>query len=225
MTFELGDATASTQAGITQILQLSSGTSLFTGSAGLTFNNRPAFNGGTSGSTAPFSVDSTQVVTNLNADLLDGQQGTFYTNASNIDAGTLAIARGGTNGSATPTAGGAAYGTGTAYAFTAAGTSGQVLTSNGASAPTWQNATAAVNAFDESTDTTCFPLFANNATGSIVIKTDASGLIYDSANERLQSTDVAVKGAVRVENSGSTERFEILYNETTDSLDFTYSAS
>jgi hypothetical protein len=30
-----------------------------------------------------------------------------------------------------------AYGTGTAYAFTAAGTAGQVLTSNGAGAPTW----------------------------------------------------------------------------------------
>jgi hypothetical protein len=51
--------------------------------------------------------------------------------------GTLPIANGGTNSTATPTAGGASYGTGTAYAFTAAGTAGQVLTSNGASAPTW----------------------------------------------------------------------------------------
>jgi hypothetical protein len=49
----------------------------------------------------------------------------------------VAINRGGTNSTATPTAGGAAYGTGTAYAFTAAGTAGQVLTSAGASAPTW----------------------------------------------------------------------------------------
>jgi hypothetical protein len=52
-------------------------------------------------------------------------------------AGTLGIANGGTNGSATPTAGAVAYGTGTAYAFTAAGTAGQVLTSNGAGVPTW----------------------------------------------------------------------------------------
>ena len=52
-------------------------------------------------------------------------------------AGTLAIANGGTNGTATPTAGAVPYGTGTAYAFTAAGTAGQVLQSNGASAPTW----------------------------------------------------------------------------------------
>jgi hypothetical protein len=52
-------------------------------------------------------------------------------------AGTLVIANGGTNGSATPTAYGVAYGTGTAYAFTAAGTTGQVLTATTGSAPTW----------------------------------------------------------------------------------------
>lgn len=51
--------------------------------------------------------------------------------------GTLAIASGGTNGSATPTAGAVAYGTGTAYAFTSAGTAGRVLVSNGTSAPTF----------------------------------------------------------------------------------------
>ena len=55
-------------------------------------------------------------------------------------AGTLAIANGGTNSTATATAGAIAYGTGTAYAFTSAGTTGQVLTSNGASAPTWSSA-------------------------------------------------------------------------------------
>jgi hypothetical protein len=52
-------------------------------------------------------------------------------------SGTLPIANGGTNSTATPTAGGAIYGTGTAYAITAAGTAGFVLTSAGASAPTW----------------------------------------------------------------------------------------
>ena len=48
---------------------------------------------------------------------------------------TLAIAYGGTNSTATPTAGGTGYGTGTAHAYTAAGTSGQALISAGASAP------------------------------------------------------------------------------------------
>jgi hypothetical protein len=55
--------------------------------------------------------------------------------------GLLAIGYGGTNGTATPTAGAIAYGSGTAYAFTSAGTSGQVLTSAGASTPTWTTPT------------------------------------------------------------------------------------
>jgi hypothetical protein len=52
-------------------------------------------------------------------------------------SGTLAVANGGTNGTATPTAGAVAHGTGTAYAFTSAGTAGQVLLSNGSSAPSF----------------------------------------------------------------------------------------
>jgi hypothetical protein len=54
-------------------------------------------------------------------------------------SGTLGIANGGTNSTATPTAGGVGYGTGTANAYTSAGTSGQILTSAGASAPVWAN--------------------------------------------------------------------------------------
>jgi hypothetical protein len=52
-------------------------------------------------------------------------------------ANPLPVASGGTGGSATPTAGGIVYGTGTAQAVSAAGSSGQLLQSNGASAPTW----------------------------------------------------------------------------------------
>jgi hypothetical protein len=59
---------------------------------------------------------------------------------SGLDA-PLPIASGGTNGSSTPTAGAVPYGTGIAYAFTAAGTAGQVLTSNGAGVPTWTTPT------------------------------------------------------------------------------------
>ena len=56
--------------------------------------------------------------------------------------GTLPIANGGTNSTATPTSGGVGYGNGTAHAYTAAGTSGQVLISNGSSAPSWGAVTA-----------------------------------------------------------------------------------
>ena len=58
--------------------------------------------------------------------------------------GTLPIANGGTNSTATATAGGIGYGTGTAHAYTAAGTSGQVLTSAGASAPTWSTPSSGI---------------------------------------------------------------------------------
>jgi hypothetical protein len=58
--------------------------------------------------------------------------------------GTLPIANGGTNGTSTPTAGAVPYGTGTAYAFTSAGTAGEVLTSNGAGAPTWATASSGI---------------------------------------------------------------------------------
>jgi len=56
-------------------------------------------------------------------------------------SGTLPIANGGTNGTSAPTAGAVPYGTGTAYAFSAVGTSGQVLTSAGAGVPTWTTPT------------------------------------------------------------------------------------
>jgi len=48
------------------------------------------------------------------------------------------------NGSNTPTAGGITYGDGTQYANTAAGSSGQVLKSNGSSAPTWGSASTTI---------------------------------------------------------------------------------
>ena len=56
-------------------------------------------------------------------------------------SGVLPIANGGTNTTATPTAYGVAYGTGTAYAFTAAGTTKQALLANTGAAPTWSTLT------------------------------------------------------------------------------------
>jgi hypothetical protein len=58
-------------------------------------------------------------------------------NASNI-----ALNRGGTNASLTAANGAVVYSAASALALTAVGTAGQVLTSNGAGAPTWQEAAA-----------------------------------------------------------------------------------
>lgn len=57
--------------------------------------------------------------------------------------GTVAIANGGTGTSTAPTQYGVIYASSTSgYASTGVGTSGQVLISNGSSAPTWENSTA-----------------------------------------------------------------------------------
>jgi hypothetical protein len=64
----------------------------------------------------------------------------YATSTSALTTGTLPIGSGGTNFTGTPTAGGITYGSGTAFAFTAAGTAGQYLLSNAAGAPTWSSA-------------------------------------------------------------------------------------
>ena len=98
--------------------------------------------GGTSGA-ASWATLSGVAVTSFSAGTTGFTPNTATTGAVTL-AGTLVIANGGTNSTATPTAGGAVYGTGTAYAITAVGTAGQVLTSNGASAPTWTTITSGV---------------------------------------------------------------------------------
>lgn len=63
-------------------------------------------------------------------------QGTTGISVNRI-SGILPVTNGGTGTDSTPTAGSIVYGNGTSFAFTSAGSSGQVLTSNGSGAPTW----------------------------------------------------------------------------------------
>ncbi|MBU1039131.1 hypothetical protein KKC17_02820, partial [Patescibacteria group bacterium] len=60
-------------------------------------------------------------------------------------SGILPISKGGTNSIAVPTSGGVAYGDGAAYQFTATGTAGQILVSDGVNAPVWSNAIPATS--------------------------------------------------------------------------------
>lgn len=57
--------------------------------------------------------------------------------ASDLTSGTLPFARGGTNSSTIGSSGAVAYSTGSAHAFTAVGSSGEILKSSGTGAPIW----------------------------------------------------------------------------------------
>ena len=105
-------------------------------------------------------------------------------------AGTLGIANGGTNGSATPTAGAVAYGTGTAYAFTAAGTAGQVLTSAGAGVPTWATPTTG-------TVTSVSVVSANGFAGTVATATTTPAItLTTSVTGVLKGNGTAISAAV-----------------------------
>lgn len=94
--------------------------------------------------------------------------------AGNISSGTLPIARGGTNSTASPTAGGAVYGNGSAYAITAQGSSGQVLTSNGAAAPTWQTPSASGGTVTDVLDGAGMNFTSFSTSGTITLGTPST---------------------------------------------------
>ena len=101
-------------------------------------------------------------------------------------SGTLPVANGGTNATAAPTAGAVAYGDGSAYAFSAAGTSAQVLLSGGTGSPTWSaqsslavgtatnlaGGTASQLHYQSAAGTTAF--IANGTAGQVLVSAGAS---------------------------------------------------
>jgi hypothetical protein len=111
----------------------------------------------------------------------------------------LPIAMGGTNSSATPTNGGVAYGNGTQYQFSAAGTAGQVLQSNGAAAPTW----VSVNSLIAGLTAQYSVLAADQTNGFATITPSITGysatskiiVTYQSASGPSQAASVSNQGA------------------------------
>ena len=109
----------------------------------------------------------------------------------------VAINRGGTNGTATPTAGGVAYGSGTAYAFTAVGTSGQVLTSAGSGTPTWSTPVAYATVTDDTTTNAVrYPLFAAATSGNLTTEyTSSTRLQFNPSTGLFTATGFSGSGA------------------------------
>lgn len=83
-------------------------------------------------------------------------------------------------GNNTPTAGGAVYGDGTNYASTSAGTSGQVLTSAGSSAPVWANVTVPAGS------TLTSPVINDGYTEEVVTANTGTAYTINLANGTIQ---------------------------------------
>lgn len=196
----------------------------------------PSFALGTSSNQA-HRVSSTKLTFNPSTGILASTgfsgSGSAITaiNAANISTGTLAVARGGTAGNATPTAGAVAYGSGTAYAFTAVGTTGQVLASAAGSAPTWAdqntlsvgsatNATNSTNAnnvaitADSASSGTHYVHFGAVTTGNTPVKISSSGLYFQPSTATL-----TVGGALTVGGNLTVNGTTTTVNSTTTSVD------
>ena len=81
--------------------------------------------------------------------------------------------------------------------FTAAGTTGQVLTSNGTSVPTWTTPTSYATVTDDTTtNATCYPLFANQTSGNLSTSyTSSTKYQYNPFSGVLTATGFSGSGA------------------------------
>ena len=119
---------------------------------------------------------------------LPATSGTVY-----VSGGTdIPLADGGTNASLTATAGGIVYSTASALAISAAGSAGQVLTSDGAGAPTWSSISfsgATSLPVENSAGTVQFT--STDSTGIQFAASGATSVAFDAVNQRVtfSSTD------------------------------------
>ena len=118
-------------------------------------------------------------------------------------SGTLPIANGGTNSTATATNGGVGYGTGTAHAYTAAGTANQLLQSAGAAAPTWTSAINGVSIGQTTRAAGNFTaMLANTATNTF------SGAVVSAGDFEQQNKRWGYRGANGV-SAGTTGTYTV----------------
>ena len=111
--------------------------------------------------------------------------------------GVVGLNGGGTNANLTAVAGGIVYSGASALAISAAGTSGQVLTSNGTSAPTWTTPTAYATVTDDTTtNATRYPLFASATSGNLTTEyTSSTKYQFNPSTGTLTATVFSGSGA------------------------------
>jgi hypothetical protein len=112
------------------------------------------------------------------------------------------------NGSNTPTAGAVAVGDGTTINFTAAGTAGQVLTSNGAAVPTWTDN-------GSGTVTSASVVSANGFAGTVATSTTTPAItLTTSITGVLKGNGTAISAAVAGTDYVTPTGTETLTNKT-----------
>jgi hypothetical protein len=112
------------------------------------------------------------------------------------------------NGSNTPTAGAVAVGDGTTINFTAAGTAGQVLTSNGAAVPTWTDN-------GSGTVTTASVVSANGFAGTVATATSTPAItLTTSITGLLKGNGTALSAATAGTDYVTPTGTETLTNKT-----------
>ena len=134
-------------------------------------------------------VSSTNGAIYVNKSILSVQAGNIV--------GQVALANGGTNANLTAVAGGIVYSGASALAISAAGTSGQVLTSSGTGAPTWSTPTSYATVTDDTTtNSTRYPLFANQTSGNLSTEyTSSTKLQYNPSTGIFTATGFSGSGA------------------------------
>jgi len=163
----------------------------------VTFNNSGT--GAASGTTFNGSAAQTISYNTVGASPLAGS--TSLTTLGTITTGTwngsiIGLPYGGTNANLTAVAGGVVYSTASAMAITAAGTTGQFLTSNGTSAPSWSTVTTAITITDDTSSATpYYPLFARVTSGTTNTEyTSSTKLNYTPSTGLLAATSFSGAG-------------------------------
>jgi hypothetical protein len=118
-------------------------------------------------------------------------------NGNQITSGVVGLTYGGTGANLTNVPGGVVYGDLSAMAYSAAGTSGQVLTSNGSGAPTWTTPTAYATVTDDTTtNATRYPLFASATSGNLATEyTSSTKYQYNPSTGALSATSFIGSGS------------------------------
>jgi hypothetical protein len=129
--------------------------------------------------------------------------GQIYVNKNNLSVqagnivGQVSLSNGGTSANLTAVAGGVVYSGASALAISAAGTSGQVLSSNGTGVPTWVTPSGSISITDDTTtNATRYLTFTSVTSGSITTEyTSSTKLQFNPSTGVLTATQFSGSGA------------------------------